>query len=72
MERGKYCVYKNLAVQMLFQHVTRKKIAEKLHLNYRALCRKLNGETSISIEEAIAIYNIMNKVIPMDELFSRE
>lgn len=71
MERSKACVYKNLAIQMLLQNISRRKIAELTHINYKAICRKLNGETAISVDEAISIHEVLGKVMPIEELFSK-
>ena len=67
----KPCVYKNLAIQMLQQNVSRRKLSERTHTGYKSMCKKLNGDTAFTIEEAIAIHRVMNKAMPIEELFSK-
>lgn len=68
----KPCVYKNVAVTMFIRNVSICNLAELSHIGYKALCRKLNGESMISIEDAIAIHQALGCPMPIEVLFSRE
>lgn len=68
----KPCVYKNLAMEMFLQHMSINSLSKKTRINYKALCRKLNGETAMMLDEAIEIYKVIGKALPFEELFSRE
>lgn len=68
----KPCVYGNVAVTMFVLDISIAKLADICHISYKALCRKLNGESMISIDEAIAIHQALGCPMPMETLFSRE
>lgn len=68
----KPCVYKNIAITMFAMDVSIGHLAKMTHIGYKALCRKLNGESMLSIDDAIAIHQALGKPMPVDILFSRE
>ena len=72
MNNCRPCAYKNLAIQMHHLELTRRKLAKRINMEYKSMCRKLNGDTAITIDEAIMIHEVVNKAIPIEELFSRE
>lgn len=65
----KPCVYENISVAMLELGMKIVDLAEKTHINYKVLCRKLNGETAVTIDEAISIHNALGKPMPLEVLF---
>lgn len=65
----KPCVYQNVSVVMLILEMKIDELASKTHINYKTLCRKLNGETAVTIEEAILIYDALGKPMPLEVLF---
>lgn len=68
----KPCVYKNLAMEMFVRNMTIMDMASRTHTNYKALCRKLNGDTVMTLDDAIRIHEVLEKVMPIEKLFSRE
>ena len=66
------CVYKKLAMIMFMNNISICDLAKKSHMNYKTLCRKLNGDTAVTIEDAIDIHRILGNPMPIEELFSRE
>ena len=68
----KPCVYQNVAMQMFIRGISISDLAKKSYTGYKALCRKLNGESSVTIEDAIAIHEALGKPMPIEILFSKE
>ena len=68
----KPCVYENVSVAMFIIKMKISDLANKTHISYKTLCRKLNGETAMTIEDAIAIYDALGQPMPIQNLFSRE
>ena len=67
----KPCVYKKLVIAMITECVTISELAETAGIEYKSLCKRLNGDAKLSIEEAIAIYNALDRAYPMEKLFER-
>lgn len=65
------CVYKNLAAVMLMQNVDIMTLARKTYIDYKSMCKKLNGTVRITIEEAISIYDVLGRPMPVDKLFEQ-
>ena len=68
----KPCVFKNLAMEMFIRHMSIHDLAKASHISYKALCRKLNGESIMTLDDAIEIHKLLDKVLPIEELFSKE
>lgn len=70
--RRKPCVYKNLASQMLIQGIDIATLSNETYIEYKSMCKKLNGDARLTIDEAISIYEVLDRAMPMEKLFSRE
>ena len=57
---------------MLTQGIDITELASATYIEYKSMCKKLNGDARMTIEEAISIYNVLNRAMPMEQLFSRE
>ena len=68
----KPCVYENVSVAMFVAEMKISDLSNITHIGYKTLCRKLNGETAMTIEDAISIYEALGKPMPIQNLFSRE
>ena len=68
----KPCVYQNLSAQMFVLGISITDLAERTYIEYKALCKKLNGTSSVSVEEAIAIHEALDRCMPMEKLFERQ
>ena len=68
----KPCVYKNVAIMMFVRDVSISRLAKMSNIGYKALCRKLNGESMVSIEDAFAIHHALGEPMPIEILFIRE
>lgn len=67
----KPCVYKNLMKAMMIEGIKISELSEMTGIDYKSLCKRLNGDAKISIDEAIAIYEALNEPAPIQELFKR-
>ena len=67
----KPCVYKSLMTAMMIDNIRITDLAEMTGIDYKSLCKRLNGDAKLSIEEAIAIYRAVKEVVPMEKLFAR-
>ena len=69
--KRKPCVYKNIAAEMLMQDIDIITMAKLTYIDYKAMCKKLNGDSRITIEEAISIYEVLHKALTVEKLFER-
>ena len=67
----KPCVYKKLVIAMITECMKISELSELTGIEYKSLCKRLNGDAKLSIEEAIAIYNALDGAYPMEKLFAR-
>ena len=67
----KPCVYKNLVIAMLIAGIHIIDLSEMTGIEYKALCKRLNGDAKLSIDEAISIYEALDESVPMHKLFAR-
>ena len=65
---GKYNV---LSAQIALAGMNRASLAETVGMHYNTLCRKMRGENSFTLEEALAIKTALNSKLPLEELFKR-
>ena len=65
-------MYPNLEDEMDRKKMTRIELAEMLGITPTTLGNKLNGKTTLSLPECLAIKKILNISIPVEELFRTE
>lgn len=70
--KRKPCVYPNIEEAMLSQGLDITRLSKKTYVDYKSMCKKLNGDSKITIEEAIMIHNALNKVMPIEALFAKQ
>ena len=66
--KRKPCVYKNVAVSMMMLNMNIATLAQKTYTDYKSMCKKLNGDARITIEEAISIYNALDRLMPIEKM----
>ena len=64
-------VYAQVMVEMLLRGIDSHALSEKTGISYPTLRRKLRGEGSIRIEEAILIRSALSSDLPLEQLFAR-
>ena len=67
----KPCVYKNLVMAMFIANIRIVDLADMTGIEYKSLCKRLNGDAKLSIDEAILIYEALDEAVPMHKLFAR-
>ena len=70
--KRKPCVYKNIAAEMLMQDIDIATMAKRTYIDYKSMCKKLNGDSKITIEEAISIFEVLHRALPVEKLFERQ
>ena len=70
--RRKPCVFKNVAAQMLSQGIDIPELSATSGIEYKSLCKKLNGAVRMTLDEAIRIYFALDRPMPMEHLFYKE
>ena len=65
-------VYTCLMAQMYLQGLDSRELAQRAGLPYASLRRKMRGEGSFKLEEAVCIRKILGCNMPLEELFQRK
>lgn len=65
------CVYARLMVEMYLSGMDTKTLAEKSHVNYASLRRKMRGIAPFRLDEATRIRNALECSLPLEKLFER-
>ena len=61
--KRKPCVYKNIAAEMLMQDIDIATLSKRTYIEYKSMCKKLNGDARITIEEAISIFEVLKNYL---------
>ncbi len=64
--------YPVLESEICKKRITKRRIAEFLHLTQRSLSNKFGCKTNFSLEEAINIHEEFFPNVPIEELFRKE
>ena len=67
-ERGDK-VFPNLEAEMARRKITRKSLAQELHMTVNTIGRKLNGNAPLTLGECMKIKEILNVDILLEDLF---
>lgn len=62
-------LFKNLRAEMVRAGLDVAELAEKVGMKAGALYSRLNGTVPFSLDEAIAIKNVLGVEMPLEELF---
>ena len=65
------CVYLQVMVQMYLRGMDSHALAEQAGMSYPSLRRKMRGEGSFGLEEAIRIKEVLQCDLPLEKLFER-
>ena len=63
--------YNVLSAQIALAGMDRARLAETVGIHYNTLCRKMRGENSFTLEEALSIKAALNSRLPLEELFKK-
>lgn len=64
------CIYPQLQICMYLRHMDSKELSKAAEINYTSLRRKLRGETTFSLNEAIRIKKGLCTDVPLEKLFA--
>ena len=65
------CLYRRLAVEMYLRGYDLRKLSDSTGMEAYALRRRLRGEVSMKLSEAVAIRRALGTSVPLEELFER-
>ena len=69
--RRKWDAYPVLEAELQKRFITYRKLTEVLQLSQSEICRKMTGESNLSLEQMTAIKNFLGVDMPLEELFRR-
>ena len=67
----KSCVYRNLVKAMMIDGINITDLSEITGIEYKGLCKRMNGDVKLTIDEALLIYYALDGIIPMNKMFER-
>ena len=67
--RRKPCVYPNVDLLMFLERMSITDLSQKSGIEYKSLCKKLNGTAKLSFKDGIAIYNSLDRLVPLERMF---
>lgn len=62
-------MYRVLESKITFKRISKKQLADDIHMNYNTLLSKMSGKSKFTLDEAILIKEYLNESIPVEELF---
>lgn len=62
-------MYRVLESKITFKRISKKKLADDIHMNYNTLLSKMSGKSKFTLDEAILIREYLNESISVEELF---
>ena len=68
----KQCIYDNVKIAMIKNHITNYELAQRLGIEYNKVCRLLRRATVLTLDMAIAIRKALNEEdVDLDVLFQK-
>lgn len=65
-------MYENLKAEMARKDITLMDMSEQTGIRYQTLSEKIRGNQPFKLKEAVAIKNVLNIDMSIDELFGEE
>ena len=62
-------MYKELEMRVAHKGISKKKLADDLHMNYRTLLAKMEGKSKFTLDEAVLIRAYLDEDTSVEELF---
>lgn len=66
------CIYLQVLVQMYLRGLSSHELAERTGIAYPSLRRKLRGVTPLTLDEAMEIWAVLQRPMPLETLFARK
>lgn len=62
-------MYRVLEARIIGKGISKKRLADEIHMNYKTLLAKMSGKTKFTLDEAVLIKKYLDEPIPIEELF---
>lgn len=62
-------MYRMLESRIVYKGISKKRLADDIHMNYNTLLAKMSGKVKFTLDEAILIKQYLDESIPIEELF---
>ena len=69
--RSKPRRFSMLAAAMAARDISTSDLAERTGIKYKTMCRKLNGDSDISVTEALSIVSAIDPKLTVEKAFSQ-
>ena len=66
------CMYRELEAKIAYRGISKKQMAEEIHMNYNKLLAKIGGKSKFTLDEAVTIKDYLAEDIAIEELFKEE
>ena len=63
------CMYRELEAKIAYRGISKKQMAEEIHMNYNTLLDKIGGKSKFTLDEAVTIKDYLAEDIAIEELF---
>lgn len=62
-------MYRMLEARIVYKGISKKRLAEDIHMNYHTLLAKMSGKIKFTLDEAVLIKKYLDESTPIEELF---
>lgn len=62
-------MYRMLEARIIYKGISKKRLAEDIHMNYNTLLAKMSGKIKFTLDEAVLIKKYLDESTPIEELF---
>lgn len=62
-------MYRMLESRIVYKGISKKRLADGIHMNYNTLLAKMSGKVKFTLDEAVLIKKYLDESIPIEELF---
>lgn len=65
-------MYRELEAKIAYRGISKKQMAEGIHMNYSTLLSKMGGKSKFTLDEAASIKEYLEEDLTIEELFREE
>lgn len=62
-------MYKLLNARLAYKGISKKQLAEGVHMSYNTILSKMSGKSKFTLDEAVLIKDYLEEEISVEELF---
>lgn len=67
--KGSGKMYRLLESRLVYKGISKKQLAEGIHMSYDTILSKMSGKSKFTLDEAILVKEYLEEEIPVEELF---